>query len=289
VGKKKQKAVLLYHDMRVHEDYDQCSQTLFKLVQNASKQFPGKPRILVLAVQGHRNSAGGFDADALEIQREFLCEILMPYLTEAQTPLIHLRNSRGQDEDIPDFLIIEDPDRKLRTALRDEDPDQRRSKPSVKAIADYLGIGDPACMICWATPVERAHAQPLALGGSNDIRNFALLCPSHHQLAPDVRDSNSFWQWIDWRLSIDHPLAALRATPAVEVKTEFFHQVRGEMKAAFGSDLSQLNNNEWPRLMELYYSILDSETSDHFGVKRKVSTHAWALHRAMKRVAEERR
>jgi hypothetical protein len=174
----KPKGVLLVHDMRVHENFEQCSQRLFTMVRDASRRFPAKPRYLHLMVEEHRNSAGGFDADALEIMQEFLLGMLMPFLTEATTPLLHVRNPKGQSNDIPDELIMIDPDDHLRREPRDHNPEARRSKPTLRAIAAYLGldVDNPACMICWATPVERAHARPVALDGSNDVRNFALLC-----------------------------------------------------------------------------------------------------------------
>ena len=277
------KGVLLVHDMRVHETFEQCSHRLFTIVRDAVRRFPTKPRFLHLMVQGHRNSVGGFDDDAFEIMSEFLLGTLMPFLTEASTPLLHVRNPNGQSNDIPDELIIGDTDIASRSRPRDHDPEVRRSKPTLRAITTYLGLDEPICMICWATPVERAHAKPVALGGSNDVRNFALLCDRHHRMAPDVSDSNAFWQWVDWRLSLDHPLSNLgRASPFVAEREEFFAQVRAEVTGLYGHDLSKIDGAEWLQLLEIYYRVLETDTSSHFKVARKVSTHAYALHLALR-------
>jgi hypothetical protein len=275
------KAMLIYHDMRVHEDFERCAQRLFQMTQSSAKQFPGKRRILILDIQGHRNKAGGFDSDSYDILREFILGYLMPFLSEAQTPLYHVKNPRGQSEDIPEILQITDPERHTRTSLRDEDPEVRQSKPTLRAIADYLGIDDPCCMICFGRPVERAHARPAALEGSNDVRNFALLCPDHHRQAPDVQDSNSFWQWVDWKLSTDGFFARRTKPVGVARETEFFTQVREELTELYGWRTKDIQSVPWGDLMTAYYRIMTTDTSEHFGVKRKVATHAWALHRAL--------
>ncbi|WP_216677922.1 HNH endonuclease [Streptomyces sp. MNP-20] len=120
------------------------------------------------------------------------------------------RNPEPQRKDIPRALTIRDPDREhaydhqeLGVRNRDSQPDQRRSRPPVQAIADYLGLDEPICLICWQAPVERAHVVPESLGGSNDVRNFALLCPRHHREAPDVADAEAFWSWVDYACERD--------------------------------------------------------------------------------------
>ncbi|MEU5901450.1 hypothetical protein [Streptomyces venezuelae] len=54
-----QKAVLLYHDMAVYENFERCARRVFEVLGNAEARMPGKPRLLLLRVQGHRNDAGG--------------------------------------------------------------------------------------------------------------------------------------------------------------------------------------------------------------------------------------
>ena len=99
------KGVALYHDMRWHEGFDETARILFDITKKAADEEPGVPRTLILDVQEHRDEAGGFDPDALEVMKEFLFGILMPYLTEAHTPLGSYRNA-GQSEDFPDELTI---------------------------------------------------------------------------------------------------------------------------------------------------------------------------------------
>lgn len=78
--------LVIRHDMRVEENFERCAGRLFKMAQDAAKQFPGRRRILIIDIQGHRNDAGGFDRDAFEIINHFLFTYLMPFLTEAVTP-----------------------------------------------------------------------------------------------------------------------------------------------------------------------------------------------------------
>ena len=57
-----------------------------------------------------------------------------------------------------------------------------------------------ACFACGYSKtgrLERAHAIPRAIGGSDDAANLALLCPTCHRAAPDTADAAYFWRWID--------------------------------------------------------------------------------------------
>lgn len=160
------KGIALYHDMRVEEDFEAASQHIFSLVRTAEQTSPGRPRYLYLDIQGHRNDVGGFDHDAMELMRDFVLGFLSVYLTEISFPLGQYRVSTPQRNDVPEVLgIVPAPDAAATTfdvstlaiKPREKTPDARKSRPSVRMIANYLGLGDnPSCKICWATPVERA-------------------------------------------------------------------------------------------------------------------------------------
>lgn len=72
--------------------------------------------------------------------------------------------------------------------------------------APVLDIGEPSCFACsWystseskpmAHGLERAHAMPKSIGGSNEPSNLALLCKRCHLDAPDTADVAWFWQWV---------------------------------------------------------------------------------------------
>ena len=62
----------LYHVVHEHEGFAESAQNLFKMVQRAQQLQPGRKRVLFLDIEGHRNSNGGFDADMLELQTDFL-------------------------------------------------------------------------------------------------------------------------------------------------------------------------------------------------------------------------
>ncbi|MFC1432474.1 HNH endonuclease [Streptacidiphilus sp. N1-3] len=303
--------IALYHDMRVEEDFNKCATRLFTILKKAAAERPGAPRYLYLDIQGHRNAAGGYDADALEIIREFLLDFLGPYVTEISTPLYRARNPKPQREDIPDVLNIQDPNREhtydhgdLGVRNRDSGPDQRRSRPPVRAIADYLGLDEPICLICWQAPVERAHVVPESLGGSNDVRNFALLCPQHHREAPDVADAEAFWSWVDYACDRDGHMKWDGVDPEMLARMEHvglhidisgpvrkslhhFTRVRDELVRHYGwcpEDFA--GGYHWGALMEEFHTVMDAATSTHFNVAKKASTEAWALEVARRRLRD---
>ncbi|MFF0427126.1 HNH endonuclease [Streptomyces sp. NPDC004520] len=305
------KGIALYHDMRVEEDFTKCATRLFSILKQAAASNPGAPRYLFLDVQGHRNAAGGFDADAFEIIHEFLLDFLGPYLTEISTPLYRVRNPEPQREDVPDVLNIQDPDREhaydhreLRVRNREDDPDRRRSRPPVQAIADYLGLDEPICLVCWQAPVERAHVVPESLGGSNDVRNFALLCPRHHREAPDVADAEAFWSWVDYACERDGHMKWEGVDPEMLARAErvglridtsgpvrksvhHFGRVRDELVRHYGwrpEDFA--GGDHWGVLMEEFHTVMDAATSTHFNVAKKASTEAWVFEVARRRLRD---
>lgn len=101
----KDKGIALYHVMRADEDFETTADILFQIVRKAALEHPGKPRCLFFDVEGHRNAAGGYDADAYELYSSFIPGYLGQFLTEI--PLIRGRARRdGQQEDVPNHLVI---------------------------------------------------------------------------------------------------------------------------------------------------------------------------------------
>ncbi|MET8790663.1 MULTISPECIES: HNH endonuclease signature motif containing protein [Streptomyces] len=306
--RKEKKGVAIYHDMKVYENFERCALRIFECLKQAENRSPGAPRFLYIDIQGHRNEAGGFDHDAYELIADFTLGFLGDYLTEIHTPLYHIRNPGRQRNDIPDVLQINHPDDgskygydagSLGIQPREKNPADRKTPPTVRAIADYLGLEDAACLVCWRKPVERAHVVPSALGGSMDVRNFALLCPEHHAEAPDVADAESFWAWIDYAELRDSPDKWVDA--ADEVKDflqkhnvqigkkpreplSFFSAVKHELKSLYGWEDSDLATADWMELMDEFHRVLDTATGRHFSIEKKASTYAWAYDIAMRRI-----
>ncbi|MER5795937.1 HNH endonuclease [Streptomyces sp. NPDC001980] len=301
------KGVAIHHDMKVYENFERSAQRIFECVQAAQKRSPGAPRYLFLDIQGHRNEAGGFDHDAYELMTEFCLGFLGDYLTEISSPLVRARNPKAQRDDIPDLLRIGYPDdgsdygydaRTLAVKPREKHPADRRSRPTAKAIAAYLGMDEPSCLVCWRTPVERAHVVPRHLGGSMDVRNFALLCPAHHAEAPDVADAESFWAWVDYAELRDSPDKWLDASDrqkewlrehGVRIGAgereplSFFAAVKHELKSLYGWTDADFEVKDWLAFMDEVHQVLKEATGRHFGVDQKASTHAWAYHMARQR------
>ncbi|MEU4600291.1 HNH endonuclease signature motif containing protein [Nocardia sp. NPDC023988] len=296
--------VLLRHDMAVYENYERCTRRIFQMLQRTQLLFPGKPRHLWISVQGHRNDAGGFDHDAHEVIRNFALELMLPYLSKVSTPLIQASNSGRQCNDVPELYEITYPDNgfwydieQLPLRPREYIPPERKSPPSAQRIAEYLGT-DISCLICWGIPAERAHVVPASLGGSTDVRNFALLCPDHHSQAPDIADAEAFWAWVDyaemrdsgskWRTAPDDVREWVRSvggrdSPRERQELEFLAAVRFELEHLYRWAPQDFSEFSWDLQLE-YHRVLEVATGVHFGVKKKPSTHAWAYHIAKLRL-----
>lgn len=107
-----EKAVALYHRIMRRENFEVAAKDLFRLLINAQKNCPNAPRILYLDIDGHRDEKGGFDRDMFEIQQNFCLEFLLPFLSELHCPLADVKNTKGQNNDIPEKLIIFDTENK---------------------------------------------------------------------------------------------------------------------------------------------------------------------------------
>ncbi|MEU7528541.1 HNH endonuclease [Saccharothrix sp. NPDC042600] len=216
-----------------------------------------------------------------------------------------MKNPKKQRNDVPDVIHFIDPKSEhvydhqaLAVRARDHDPSTRSSPPSVKAIADYLGM-DPVCIICWKSPVERAHVVPKSLGGSYDVRNFALLCAKHHKEAPDVADAEAFWSWVDYACERDghekwsgvDPELLARAgieldTPrAAKNSAGHWSAVRAELITHYGWAPEDFSAASLDELMEEFHTVFEGATTTHFGVAKKASTEAWAFEIARRRIA----
>lgn len=102
----KDKKIAIYHVFLAEETFASAARMLVRLVAQAQENMPNQPRVLYLEIDGHRNEKGGFDKDMAELLIEFMCENLMPYLSEAHTPLGDLKNTKMQKNDVPQDLMI---------------------------------------------------------------------------------------------------------------------------------------------------------------------------------------
>lgn len=107
----------LHYRVRRRENFETAAQGLFELLSSAQKSSPNRPRVLYLDIDGHRNKAGGFDADMLELQREFGLHFLLPFFTKVYFPFACIQNKQEQRNDIPDRLEIFHARNRLDTSL----------------------------------------------------------------------------------------------------------------------------------------------------------------------------
>ena len=97
-------AVALYHRVMRREGFEESARILFELLKDAQRERPGESRVLFLDIDDHRNKAGGFDSEMLELQKEFVLGFLMRFLDKVHMPLMSVSNPRGQSNDMPDEL-----------------------------------------------------------------------------------------------------------------------------------------------------------------------------------------
>jgi hypothetical protein len=106
--------VAIYHRVYAEEGFDTAAQMLFDLDRRAQTHSPGAERALYLDIDGHRNQAGGFDTDMLELQQHFVLGFLMQFLTEVNMPLAagaRRQDGSRQSDDLPETLLIRQPGR----------------------------------------------------------------------------------------------------------------------------------------------------------------------------------
>ncbi len=99
-------AVHLDYIVPERQSFDQAVYWLLQLLQRAQRDYPGEPRHLHLAIQGHRLPNGDFDQDMLELQSKFLMEFLMEYLAHASILPCEVNNPHPQKNEIPALGIF---------------------------------------------------------------------------------------------------------------------------------------------------------------------------------------
>lgn len=109
----------VYHRVMRRENFENAAQDLFKLLKSAQQNFPNKPRMLFVDIDGHRNEEGSFDQDMFELQTEFGMEFLLPFFKEVHFPLFSIKNPKEQSNDIPEELKIFNVENKKDTSLED--------------------------------------------------------------------------------------------------------------------------------------------------------------------------
>lgn len=101
--------IAIYHRVYRRENFEKAAQDLFGLLYTAQSKQPEQPRALYVDIDGHRNEAGGFDDDMLELQQEFGLHMLLPFVKELHFPLFSVENPHEQKNDVPEKIMIQNP------------------------------------------------------------------------------------------------------------------------------------------------------------------------------------
>lgn len=100
------KSIAIRHTVFAEENFQTAARMLYKLIYTAQQKFPNQKRVLYLDIEGHRNNAGGYDRDMLELQKEFMLDFLMPYISVAHLPLCSIKNTKLQENELFEDLAI---------------------------------------------------------------------------------------------------------------------------------------------------------------------------------------
>jgi len=104
------KAMLLAHTVFKSEGWQDSADKIIAMINSAGKKYPGKPRILVLDIEGHRTQSGAFDHDMFVLQHDIVNQLLSPWLAQVDMPLIHYQTNpdkRRPDSDLPLRLEVD--------------------------------------------------------------------------------------------------------------------------------------------------------------------------------------
>lgn len=102
----KDKKIAIYHRVYRRENFEKAAKDLFDLIRVAQEQNPNKDRVMYVDIDGHRNAAGGYDADMEELQREFAANVLLQFVKEIHFPLGTYSNPHNQNNNVPEMLLI---------------------------------------------------------------------------------------------------------------------------------------------------------------------------------------
>lgn len=100
------KGIAIQHTVFAEENFQTAARMIYKLIYTAQQNFPNQKRILYLDIEGHRNGAGGYDHDMMELQKDFILGFLMPYITAVHMPLISVENKKLQKNELVEDLAI---------------------------------------------------------------------------------------------------------------------------------------------------------------------------------------
>lgn len=107
-SKPENKGIAIYHCVYENEDFATSAKIIIELLSKAQEECPDKRRHLYLDIEGHKNSAGGFDGDMYELQRYFILEFLGKHFTTVHLPLFSVSMKEPQDNNVPNALLIQE-------------------------------------------------------------------------------------------------------------------------------------------------------------------------------------
>jgi len=105
--------VSIYHIVGEEDGFVAAAQDIFALLKESQDRFPGWPRVLYLDINGHLDEEGRFDDEMVELQQEFMIAALGPFFTALAMPIISVVNPDTQRNDVPEELVMQDPNAPL--------------------------------------------------------------------------------------------------------------------------------------------------------------------------------
>lgn len=112
--------VAIYHVVYENEGLEESAKIIYELLYSAQEKQANYRRILYLDIDGHTDEYGRFDNEMIELQQNFIIEMLLPYFYEIHTPILDVRNAEPQKNDMPKEMTFISNDEELIKYIKNE-------------------------------------------------------------------------------------------------------------------------------------------------------------------------
>ncbi len=112
--------IAIYHVVYEDEGLEESAKTIYELLYSAQEKQENYKRILYLDIDGHTDKYGRFDKDMIELQQKFIIEALLPYFYEIHMPIIDVKNTEPQKDDLPKEMVFIPNEKKMLEYISNE-------------------------------------------------------------------------------------------------------------------------------------------------------------------------
>ncbi len=114
--------VAIYHVVYETEGLEESAKSIYELLYSSQEKQPDYKRILYLDIDGHTDEYGRFDEEMIELQQDFIIGTLLPYFYEIHMPILDVKNTELQKNDVPKDMVFVKNDKDLMEYLSKQMP-----------------------------------------------------------------------------------------------------------------------------------------------------------------------